>query len=88
MGLLPNPNHPWVQVPDYYKIVKVPMDLGTVKQNLEHRPEKGQPRKYKTPAEFCRDVRQVPPPSFRSALPWRSFGCTTLPAPSSVRVYS
>lgn len=59
VGLVVDPKYPWVQVPDYYKIVKVPMDLGTVKQNLEHRPEKGQPRKYDTPAEFCRDVRQV-----------------------------
>lgn len=51
----------WVfpQVPDYYKIVKIPMDLGTIKSNLENRPEKGQPRHYKSPTQFCKDVRQA-----------------------------
>lgn len=48
-----------LKVPDYYKIVKVPMDLGTIKSNLENRPEKGQPRHYTSPTQFCKDVRQV-----------------------------
>lgn len=46
-------------MPDYYKIIKHPMDLGTVKQKLESRPEKGQERLYKNPYEFCADVRQA-----------------------------
>ena len=47
------------QIPDYYKIVKKPMDLGTIKQKLEHHPERGRPRAYQTPHEFRDDVRQV-----------------------------
>ncbi len=48
-----------MQIPDYYKIVKKPMDLGTIKQKLEHHPERGRPRAYQTPFEFRDDVRQV-----------------------------
>ena len=48
-----------MQIPDYYKIVKKPMDLGTIKQKLEHHPERGRPRAYQTPYEFRDDVRQV-----------------------------
>lgn len=50
---------PPVQVPDYYKIIKKPMDLGTVKNKLEDKPERGQPRAYQDPYELLADVRQV-----------------------------
>lgn len=46
-------------MPDYYKIIKNPMDLGTVKQKLESRPDKGQERMYTNPYDFCNDVRQA-----------------------------
>lgn len=46
-------------MPDYYKIIKKPMDLGTVKNKLEDKPERGQPRAYKDPYELLGDVRQV-----------------------------
>jgi len=58
-------------VPDYYKIIKNPMDLGTVKQKLESRPDKGQERMYTNPYDFCNDVRQA---SCRPAA-----GCRVLP---------
>ena len=47
------------QVPDYYKIVKNPMDLGTVKTKLEHNSQRGQYRQYQNPYELLQDVRQV-----------------------------
>ena len=39
-----------LNLPDYYEIIKTPMDLGTVKGKLEN-------REYKSPEEFVRDVR-------------------------------
>lgn len=39
-----------LNLPDYYEIIKQPMDLGTVKAKLEN-------REYKSPEEFVRDVR-------------------------------
>ena len=39
-----------LNLPDYYEIIKQPMDLGTVKVKLEN-------REYKSPEEFVRDVR-------------------------------
>ncbi|GIY18654.1 bromodomain-containing protein 2, partial [Caerostris darwini] len=41
-----------LQLPDYHDIIKTPMDLGTVKANLEN-------GVYKTPAEFAADVRLI-----------------------------
>jgi len=38
--------------PDYLHMVKVPMDLATVRENLEQ-------RKYNTPVEFCKDMRLI-----------------------------
>lgn len=46
-------------MPDYYKIVKKPMDLGTIKSKLEHHPERGKLRTYTTPNEVRDDIRQV-----------------------------
>lgn len=60
---------PASQVPDYYKIIKKPMDLGTVKQKLEDKPERGQPRQYKDPYEFLADVRQVRSPTLARTWP-------------------
>lgn len=61
-----------MQVPDYYKIIKKPMDLGTVKNKLEHVPDRGRPRQYTTPMEVRDDIRQVlappPPPTTYSHL--------------------
>jgi Bromodomain len=57
---------PPLQVPDYYKIIKKPMDLGTVKNKLEDKPERGQPRAYKDPYELLGDVRQVRRPRIRA----------------------
>ncbi|KAL4648343.1 E3 ubiquitin-protein ligase TRIM33 [Arapaima gigas] len=42
-------------VPNYYKIIKRPMDLNTVKQKLQQR----HPQHYKSPREFVSDVRLV-----------------------------
>ncbi|KAK4336698.1 hypothetical protein RND71_043444 [Anisodus tanguticus] len=39
-----------LNLPDYYDIIKHPMDLGTVKQKMEN-------REYKRPEEFASDVR-------------------------------
>ncbi|XP_017246613.1 transcription factor GTE7 [Daucus carota subsp. sativus] len=39
-----------LRLPDYYEVVKRPMDLGTVKSKLDK-------RVYRTPLEFARDVR-------------------------------
>lgn len=39
-----------LQLPDYYEIIKQPMDLGSVKEKLEK-------REYKSPEDFVRDVR-------------------------------
>ena len=39
-----------LNLPDYYEIIKQPMDLGSVKAKLEN-------REYKTPEEFVKDVR-------------------------------
>ena len=50
-----------LQVPDYYKIIRKPMDLGTVKSKLEHHPERGKPRVYTTPYEVRDDIRQASP---------------------------
>lgn len=41
-----------ITYPDYYQIVKTPMDLRTVKQNLVD-------NKYTTPQQFCGDVRLI-----------------------------
>ncbi|EIE20777.1 Bromodomain-domain-containing protein [Coccomyxa subellipsoidea C-169] len=38
--------------PEYHKVVKVPMDLGTMRGRLEG-------RQYNNPQEFCDDMRQV-----------------------------
>ena len=38
--------------PDYLHMVKVPMDLATVRENLEQ-------KKYNTPVEFCKDMRLI-----------------------------
>ncbi|KAJ8985649.1 hypothetical protein NQ317_015145 [Molorchus minor] len=38
--------------PDYHKVVKTPMDLGTVKENLEN-------DKYEVPLQFCFDMRSI-----------------------------
>ena len=57
---------PPLQVPDYYKIIKKPMDLGTVKNKLEDKPERGQPRAYQDPYELLADVRQVRRPAARA----------------------
>lgn len=39
-----------LNLPDYYDIIKQPMDLGTVKNKMEN-------REYKAPEEFVKDVR-------------------------------
>jgi len=39
-------------IPDYYTIVKTPMDMGTVKKKLDE-------RKYDSPLEFCADMRLI-----------------------------
>jgi hypothetical protein len=41
-----------LNLPDYYQIIKKPMDLGTVKKKLEN-------REYATPDEFATDVRLI-----------------------------
>ncbi|CAF1287230.1 unnamed protein product [Rotaria sordida] len=41
-----------LNLPDYYQIVKKPMDLGTVKKKLEN-------REYASPDEFAADVRLI-----------------------------
>jgi hypothetical protein len=41
-----------LNLPDYYQIIKKPMDLGTVKKKLEN-------REYATPDEFAADVRLI-----------------------------
>ncbi|GFN82764.1 hypothetical protein PoB_000927000, partial [Plakobranchus ocellatus] len=39
-------------LPDYYDIIKKPMDLGTVKKKMDE-------RQYRTAGEFAEDVRQI-----------------------------
>jgi len=39
-----------LNLPDYFDIIKTPMDLGTIKEKMEN-------RQYKTPEEFVKDVR-------------------------------
>ncbi|CAD7695550.1 unnamed protein product [Ostreobium quekettii] len=46
------------QVPDYYNVIKHPMDLGTVGERLELRGRGGQ-RGYASPLEFRDDMRLV-----------------------------
>jgi hypothetical protein len=41
-----------LNIPDYYRIITSPMDLGTVKKKL-------QTRQYSNPIEFAKDVRQI-----------------------------
>ena len=43
------------QVPNYYKIIKQPMALNTVKQKLQLK----HPEHYHSPGEFVADVRLV-----------------------------
>lgn len=44
-----------LQVPNYYKIIKKPMDLTQVKQKLQLK----HPQHYQSPNEFVSDVRLV-----------------------------
>ncbi len=44
-----------LQVPNYYKIIKHPMDLTLVKRKLQRK----NPLHYKSPKEFVSDVRLV-----------------------------
>ena len=48
-----------LKIPDYYNIIKRPMDLGTVMRKLEHKPERGMARQYKSPLDLRDDVRLV-----------------------------
>lgn len=49
-----------LQLPDYYKIIRRPMDLGTIRSRLEAKDGTG----YHNVREFCEDVRLV----FRNAM--------------------
>lgn len=48
-----------LKCPDYFTIVKTPMDFGTILKKLEHKPEKGIFRMYNDPADFVADMRLV-----------------------------
>lgn len=48
-----------LKCPDYFNIIKVPMDFGTISKRLEHKPEKGIVRQYKDPRDFVADMRLV-----------------------------
>ncbi|KAJ1279846.1 hypothetical protein BS78_04G186900 [Paspalum vaginatum] len=52
-----------LQIPDYFDIVKVPMDLGTVQKKLES-------GSYKSPSEFAADVRLT----FNNAMAYNPRG--------------
>lgn len=52
-----------LNIPDYPKVVKHPMDLGTVKSNLKN-------SEYLSPAEFISDVRMI----FRNAYVYNKGG--------------
>ena len=41
-----------LQIPDYFSIVKEPMDMGTVRKKLKA-------REYKTPAGFVADIKKI-----------------------------
>lgn len=43
------------QIPNYYKIIKKPMDLSTVKKKLQ----KKHSQHYQTPEDFVADVRLI-----------------------------
>ena len=44
------------KVPDYYDMIKFPMDLRTVKENVEKQPKNGG---YTSIEEFKRDIAQI-----------------------------
>lgn len=46
-------------IPDYFNIVKKPMDFTTVLKKLEHKPEKNTRRQYDDVYQFRDDVRQI-----------------------------
>ena len=53
VGPFREPVHPSSEgIPDYFDKVKRPMDLGTIKANLDN-------RQYKAPEEFLADMRQI-----------------------------
>lgn len=45
----------FLQIPNYYKIIKKPMDLSTVKKKLQ----KKHSQHYQTPEDFVADVRLI-----------------------------
>lgn len=49
------PLYLYSQIPNYYKIIKKPMDLSTVKKKLQ----KKHSQHYQTPEDFVADVRLI-----------------------------
>ena len=48
-----------LNIPDYYEVIRQPMDLGTISRRMEHDSRRGRYRQYTTPLEFRDDVRRV-----------------------------